>query len=68
MSQVCLDDRGRSSFRGLQQRFHLEDKRVITARVKEFPAYLYVFDIMHSDGRDVRDLPLAERKKKLGLQ
>src|SRR4051812_22491456 len=30
---VCFDDAGRTSFRALQQRFHLEDDREIRARL-----------------------------------
>ena len=60
---VCLDARGRDSFRQLQQRFHLENDAVIQARAKQFPAYIYVFDIPYLAGQDLRDVPLAERKK-----
>src|SRR5690606_15101043 len=38
---VCLDEKGRSSFRLLQQRFHLEDHREIERRAAAYPAYLY---------------------------
>src|SRR5947209_7089198 len=37
---VCLDDEGRTSFRALQQRFHLEDAAEIRRRMEEHPAYL----------------------------
>src|SRR3954451_4134622 len=59
---VCLDDRGRSSFRLLQQRFHIEDRDTIRQRVRDYPAFLYVFDLLHLDGRDVTASPLSERK------
>jgi bifunctional non-homologous end joining protein LigD len=59
---VCLDESGRSSFRLLQQRFHLLDAGDVRERMREYPACLYVFDIMYHDGRDVRALPLSERK------
>lgn len=62
---VCLDERGRSSFRLLQQRFHLLDEKEIRRRAEQYPAYLYVFDVMHLDRRDVRSLPLSARKKEL---
>src|SRR5688572_14346129 len=43
---VCLDERGESSFRVLQQRFHLEDEDEIARRAKMYPAYLYLFDLL----------------------
>src|SRR4051812_39233693 len=46
---VCLDDEGRSSFRALQQRFHLDDPAEIRRRMGKHPAYLYLFDILHLD-------------------
>src|SRR3954471_22188829 len=46
---VCLDHRGISSFRALQQRFHLESESVVKERAAKFPAYLYVFDILEHD-------------------
>jgi DNA ligase D-like protein (predicted ligase) len=62
---VCLDERGRSSFRALQQRFHLENQAVIAQRARDYPAYFYVFDILFLDGEDLRDRPLRERKQVL---
>src|SRR5262245_19432740 len=59
---VCLDENGQSRFRLLQQRFHLEDPAQIEARLKEFPAYLYVFDLLWLDGDDLTDQPLERRK------
>jgi bifunctional non-homologous end joining protein LigD len=62
---VCFDPRGHSSFRSLQQRFHLKDAREVEARMKQYPAYLYLFDVLHVDGYDVTSLPLRERKELL---
>jgi DNA ligase D-like protein (predicted ligase) len=62
---VCLDENGRSSFRALQQRFHISDAGIVARRVKLYPAYLYVFDILFFDGDDVRGQPLSKRKKLL---
>jgi bifunctional non-homologous end joining protein LigD len=62
---VCLDHRGISSFRALQQRFHLENEAIVGERAAKYPAYLYVFDIMELAGDDVRGLPLRDRKEKL---
>ena len=60
---VCLDERGRSSFRRLQQRFHLTEAATVAQRVTAFPAYLYVFDILYYDRFDLRGLELRERKR-----
>ena len=32
---------------------------------REFPVYLYLFNLLHAGGRDTRLLPLTERKKPL---
>jgi bifunctional non-homologous end joining protein LigD len=62
---VCLDEHGRSSFRALQQRFHLKNEAEIRSRARDYPAYLYVFDLLHHDGKDLRPLPLSRRKRLL---
>src|SRR5207302_9073862 len=62
---VCFDERGQSSFRSLQQRFHLTDAREVEARMKRHPAYLYLFDLLYLDGRSIMTLPLRERKELL---
>jgi bifunctional non-homologous end joining protein LigD len=62
---VCLDSKGQSSFRLLQQRFHLTDEIEIARRVEQFPAYLYAFDILYFEDQDLRDRPLVERKRRL---
>jgi DNA ligase D-like protein (predicted ligase) len=59
---VCFDDRGRTSFRALQQRFHLLDAGEVRERAGNYPAYIYLFDILHVDRYDVTPLPLGERK------
>jgi bifunctional non-homologous end joining protein LigD len=48
---VCLDGRGRSNFKSLLFR-------------REWP-YFYAFDLLVADGEDLRDWPLAERKRRL---
>jgi bifunctional non-homologous end joining protein LigD len=62
---VCFDKRGRSSFRALQQRFHLKNAAAVQERLRAHPAFIYVFDILHLDGRDLTGLPLEERKRLL---
>lgn len=62
---VCFDDRGRTSFRALQQRFHLQDPDEIRARSEQFPASIFLFDLLWLDGRDLTGEPLSERKRLL---
>jgi bifunctional non-homologous end joining protein LigD len=62
---VCFDDRGRTSFRALQQRFHLKDPGEIQARGERYPAFIYLFDLLWLDGRDLTGEPLSERKRLL---
>jgi bifunctional non-homologous end joining protein LigD len=59
---VCLDEHGRPSFRALQQRFHLTNTREVARRMRQHPAYLYLFDLLYVDSYDVRSLPLKDRK------
>ncbi|HEX5034278.1 MAG TPA: non-homologous end-joining DNA ligase, partial [bacterium] len=53
---VALDEKGRSSFQLLQAPL-LEGQ--------EAPLYYYVFDLLQLDGRDLKSLPLSERKRLL---
>ena len=48
---VCLDGRGPQNFRSLLFR-------------REWP-YFYAFDLLAVDGEDLREWPLAERKRRL---
>lgn len=59
---VCLDENNQSSFRALQQRFHLTSAREVNARMSRFPAYVYLFDVLYLDRFDVTHLPLWQRK------
>jgi bifunctional non-homologous end joining protein LigD len=60
---ICLDDQGRSSFRRLQQRFHVQNPREVEIRRARDPAYVCLFDVLYADGFDVRGLPLDRRKR-----
>jgi DNA ligase D-like protein (predicted ligase) len=48
---VALDEQGRASFQELQNR-----------KTSQRPIIYYVFDLLHLNGRDILDRPLAERK------
>jgi bifunctional non-homologous end joining protein LigD len=53
---VALDDKGRSSFQ-LLQAFDLGQMGP--------PIFFYAFDLLRFNGKDLRDLPIEERKAKL---
>jgi bifunctional non-homologous end joining protein LigD len=53
---VALDEKGRSSFQLLQARDIGQSRP---------PIFYYAFDILHLNGRDMRDRPLIERKSRL---
>ena len=53
---VALDADGRASFQRLQRRMH------VARGTAPVPVTAYVYDCLALLGRDVRDLPLAERK------
>ncbi len=59
---VCFDDEGKTSFRALQQRFHLKDAAEVRVRSQKFPASIYLFDLLYYDRYDLSRLPLEQRK------
>ncbi|WBB67898.1 non-homologous end-joining DNA ligase [Micromonospora sp. WMMD812] len=60
---VALDGRGRPDFSALQHRMHV--RAPSAALVKATPVRVYLFDILHLDGRDTTPLPYAERRAAL---
>ncbi|MEN8375028.1 MAG: DNA ligase D [Gemmatimonadota bacterium] len=62
---VVHDENGLPSFQRLQQRGRLSKPREIMRRAIELPAILYTFDVLALEGRDVRRVPLVDRKKLL---
>ena len=59
---VVLDATGKPSFQGLQQRVHLSRPLDISRGTIERPATMFVFDFLGFEDRDLRPLPLVERK------
>ena len=59
---VALDEHGRPSFQRLQPRMVLTDPREIEAAAARIPVDGVFFDCLALDGRDLRRLPLTERK------
>ena len=64
---VVLDESGRPSFQRLQKRAMLTAPRDLERVVHELPATLFCFDLLGFDDRDLRSLPLVERKRLLRL-
>ena len=57
--EIVALERGVSSFQRLQQRSGLRGRDATASPVR---VHYYIFDVTHLDGRDVRGLPLMERK------
>ena len=62
--EVVAFDRDQTSFSRLQRRLGVRDPA--PALRAEIPVYVYLFDVLWADGRDVRGQPLLERKQVLG--
>jgi bifunctional non-homologous end joining protein LigD len=62
---VVHDDAGLPSFQRLQQRALLTRAPDVRSAALELPATLYVFDLLGFEDRDLRSLPLVERKRLL---
>ena len=62
---VALDEEGRPSFSLLQQRsgFHMAGRK--SKPRADVTVLYYAFDLLYADGRDLRLLPLEDRKKEL---
>lgn len=60
---VVLADDGRPSFSKLARRARLSRESDIVVAATENPATLFAFDLLELDGRDLRGLPLHERKR-----
>ncbi|MDX2154574.1 MAG: DNA ligase D [Bryobacteraceae bacterium] len=62
---AVLDEEGRSSFQLIQPRISVTDANAIAHLARSAPAGFYAFDLLYLDGYDLRQLPLAERKRLL---
>jgi bifunctional non-homologous end joining protein LigD len=62
---VALDPEGRPSFQLLQRRMGLTTPGLVKTRVRETPVDYVIFDLLHLDGRCVRDLPYTQRRELL---
>jgi bifunctional non-homologous end joining protein LigD len=64
---VALDEAGRPSFQRLQNRMHLTKPADVERARSTVPVSAVFFDALALDGRDLRGLPLLERKAALAL-
>ncbi len=64
---VGLDETGRPTFQLLQQRAQLTRRADIERMAVRQPVTYFAFDLLVFEGRDLRPLPLAERKALLRL-
>ena len=62
---VALDEDGRPRFQLIQSRMGLTSAGMIQARVKQQPVDYVIFDLLHLDGRCVRELPYTQRRELL---
>jgi bifunctional non-homologous end joining protein LigD len=64
---VAFDDAGRTSFQRLQARMHVSRPADVAVARRQVPVQAVFFDALGLAGRDLRDLPLGERKALLAL-
>jgi bifunctional non-homologous end joining protein LigD len=62
---VALDAEGRPRFQLIQARMGLTGAAAIRQRAKTHPVDYVIFDLLHLDGRSVRELPYTERRELL---
>jgi len=62
---AALDAHGRPSFELLQRRINVADASAIARLARSHPVVFFAFDLLYLDGRDLRAVPLIERKKLL---
>ena len=63
--EIVATAQGLSDFELLQSRINLKNTEEITSKIKLIPISLCIFDLLYTDGYDVRHVPLLERKKLL---
>jgi bifunctional non-homologous end joining protein LigD len=62
---VALDEEGRPRFQLIQSRMGLTSPAAVKAKAKQQPVDYVIFDLLHLDGRCVRDLPYLQRRELL---
>lgn len=59
---VAFED-GKAGFTPMMKRFHLKDSKSLEAADLQWPCVLFVFDLLHFEGMNLRSQPLLERKR-----
>lgn len=62
---VAFDPEGKPSFQRLEQRIGLGRPRDVAAAAREVPVAYIAFDLIGLEDRDLRELPLLERRRDL---
>jgi bifunctional non-homologous end joining protein LigD len=62
---VALDAEGRPRFQLIQSRMGLTSAAAVKAKMKLQPVDFVIFDLLHLDGRCVRELPYMQRRELL---
>ena len=62
---AALNERGVPSFELLQRRINVAEASSVALLSRHHPVVFYAFDLLYLDGRDLRGLPLTERKRLL---
>jgi bifunctional non-homologous end joining protein LigD len=62
---AALNERGVPSFELLQRRINVAEASAAATLARHHPVVFYAFDLLYCDGRDLRGLPLIERKRRL---
>ena len=62
---VAFNEEGHPSFHTLQQRMHLTNEKDIAVAETQVPAVLFLFDLIHREGKIYTAAPVLERKRLL---
>lgn len=61
--EIVATSKGLSDFELLQSRINLKDIKSIQSKIKLVPITFCIFDLLYTDGYDIRTVPLLDRKK-----
>lgn len=62
---IVLDDNGKPSFRNIMKRERIRRKEILPRYQRSYPVHYMVFDILLIDGKDLRKVPMVDRKQLL---
>jgi bifunctional non-homologous end joining protein LigD len=64
-AEIVAFENGQASFNSMLKRLHLKDRSALEQMDAVIPCVLYVFDLLHFEGFDLRSRPLTERRRHL---